>query len=421
MKDSGVEWIGEIPEDWNIRKLKSIITCRDGERVPIDSALRESGPYPYWGAGNITDYINNYLFDEELVLLGEDGAPFFDKKRNVAFLVKGKVWVNNHIHVLKADKEVISSYLVHFLNIVDFGCYINGSILNKLTQSNMNRISVAFPSKYEQQKIANFLDEKVGEIDSVIAKTKETIEDYKKYKQTIITDAVTKGLNPDVEMKDSGIEWIKKVPITWERARIGYNSWIRARLGWKGLKAEEYVDEGYAFLSAFNIINNKLDWDNLNYITQDRYDESPEIKLCIGDIILVKDGAGIGKCARIDTLPVGGATTNGSLAVISTYDNITYEYLYYYLQSCMLQNYIFRIMNGMGVPHLSQEELRKIIIPVPPLKEQKDIAYYLEKKCVEIDASIDEKKQQLGVLEQYKKSLIYEYVTGKKEVSNNNG
>ena len=118
----------------------------------------------------------------------------------------------------------------------------------------------------EQQKIADYLDKKCAEIDSLVTDIQLQISILEDYKKSVITETVTKGLNPDVEMKDSGIEWIKKVPITWERARIGYNSWIRARLGWKGLKAEEYVDEGYAFLSAFNIINNKLDWDNLNYI-----------------------------------------------------------------------------------------------------------------------------------------------------------
>ena len=183
----------------------------------------------------------------------------------------------------------------------------------------------------------------------------------------------------------------------------------------------EYVDSGYVFLSAFNIINNRLKWEGLNYINQERYDESPEIKLHVGDIVLVKDGAGIGKCARIDALPVGESTTNGSLAVISTYNCLDYRYLYYYLQSSIFQNYIYRIMNGMGVPHLSQEELRKIVIPMPPKNIQVEIADFLDEKCVEIDVMIEEKIKQIDVLEKYKKSLIYEYVTGKREVSDNNG
>ena len=136
-----------------------------------------------------------------------------------------------------------------------------------------------------------------------------------------------------------------------------------------------------------------------------------------GDIVLVKDGAGIGKCAKIDNLPHGTATTNGSLAVITpTFGKLDYNYLYFYLQSAMFQNYILRIMNGMGVPHLSQEELRKIKIPFPPIDEQIEIAKYLEKKQSDIDMAILEKIKQLDALKQYKRSFIFEYVTGKNEV-----
>ena len=101
MKDSGIEWIGEIPENWQVTKIKYFFDCLDGRRVPVDSAERVNGPYPYWGAGSITDYVDKYLFDEEIILLGEDGAPFFDHTRPVAFLINERVWVNNHIHVLK--------------------------------------------------------------------------------------------------------------------------------------------------------------------------------------------------------------------------------------------------------------------------------------------------------------------------------
>lgn len=276
--------------------------------------------------------------------------------------------------------------------------------------------SILIPSKDEAKRIVDFLDKKCAEIDSLTADVQKEIETLQEYRRSIITEVVTKGLDPNVEMKDSGIEWVGSMPASWKASRIGYESWIRARLGWKGLKADEYVDEGFPFLSAFNIVRNKLDWSSLNYIDEFRYEESPEIKLKPGDLVLVKDGAGIGKCARIDELPFGPSTTNGSLAVISAGVNLEYRFLYFYLQSAMFQNFIIRMMNGMGVPHLSQEELRKIVIPLPPLNEQKSISDYLDEKCAAIDQSITTKEQQLDTLSEYRKSLIYEYVTGKKEV-----
>ena len=189
MKDSGIEWIGQIPKHWRISKVKYFVDCLDGQRVPVDTALRKSGPYPYWGAGNIVDYVDDYIFDEELILLGEDGAPFFDYTRPVAFLVKEKVWVNNHIHVLRPKNEKIDShFLVHWLNNVDYKSYINGSILNKLTQSNMNAIAFALPPLEEQKCIADFLDARCLELNDLLDRTKTSISEYGVLKQAIIYD-----------------------------------------------------------------------------------------------------------------------------------------------------------------------------------------------------------------------------------------
>lgn len=430
MKNSGIEWIGEIPFDWEITTIKRIFTLFagatpkseipenwDGDIVWITPAdYKTIDKYVSQGKRNISEMglsscsatlipCNSIIFSKR--------APIGSVVINSVPLCTNQGCISN---VPKNGANAIFYYYVMSIYTEQFELYSAGTTFKEISANNFGNFKIVFPPFYEQQRIANYLDKKCAEIDSLSSDIQSQISILEDYKKAVITEAVTKGLNPDVEMKDSGIEWIEKLPITWCKARIGYNSWIRARLGWKGLKAEEYVDKGYAFLSAFNIINNQLNWNDLNYINQERYDESPEIKLCIGDIILVKDGAGIGKCARIDALPVGEATTNGSLAVISTYNSLNYQYLYYYLQSSMFQNYILRIMNGMGVPHLSQEHLRKIIIPIPPIREQQEISDYLDYRCIRIDDAINEKREQLEVLEQYKKSLIYEYVTGKKEV-----
>lgn len=425
MKNSGIEWIGEVPNCWDIDKIKYHLKRNEpknpGNKM-ILSVYREYGVIPKDSR------------DDNHNVTSEDTSKYKYVKEGNLVINKMKAWqgslaVSQYEGIVSpayfvyefTDKNLDKRYFHHLIR----GCYkdefrrVSGGIREgqwDLSPEEFSKTLILLPTFEEQQKIADYLDKKCEEIDSLSLEIQSQISVLEDYKKSVITEAVTKGLNPDVEMKDSGIEWIEKLPITWCKARIGYNSWIRARLGWKGLKAEEYVDKGYAFLSAFNIINNQLNWNDLNYINQERYDESPEIKLCIGDIILVKDGAGIGKCARIDALPVGEATTNGSLAVISTYDSLNYKYLYYYLQSSMFQNYILRIMNGMGVPHLSQEHLRKIIIPIPPIREQQEISDYLDYRCIKIDDAINEKREQLEVLEQYKKSLIYEYVTGKKEV-----
>lgn len=415
MKDSGVEWIGEIPEEWQVKRLKFSMTCKDGERIPVDSAQRIKGPYPYWGAGSITDYVSDYLFDEELVLLGEDGAPFFEPYRPVAFLVNEKIWVNNHIHVLKPHKTEAPAFMAYALNSVDYHPHINGSILSKLTQGNMREIALPSTSLLEQQRIADFLDAQTAEIDASIAKTQESIEEYKKLKQAVITQAVTKGIRPGRAMKDSGVEWIGEIPEEWSVSRLKHHTYIRARLGWKGLKADEYVEQGYPMLSAFNIVNSKLKFENLNYINKERYDESPEIKLSLGDVLLVKDGAGIGKCAVVSELPME-STVNGSIALVTADNSVSGFFLYYFFLSAPFVGFINYLKDGMGVPHLFQSDLREITFPLMDLQEQHEIVANLDEKCAAIDTLIEKKQAIITELEAYKKSLIYEYVTGKKEV-----
>ena len=435
MKDSGIHAIGRIPKEWNVVRTKYL------SNISI---------------GLVTTMTENYVEKEEGVPLIRNGNIRCNKidVNGMVFLDKRFAEKNKHrqlhtgqiatVHtgdvgtsiVIPEEydgglgfatiqstpyKGVSSEFLCWFYNSAAFKNQCiecsTGDGRQNLNLYDFVDLFVAIPKYDLQSKIASFLDKKCAEIDSLHTDIEKQIETLEEYKKSIITEAVTKGLDPYVEMKDSGIEWIGMIPKNWNVTRIGYESWIRARLGWKGLKAEEYVLEGHPFLSAFNIIQNKISWDELNYITNERYNESPEIMLKVGDIVLVKDGAGIGKCAKIDCLPYETATTNGSLAVISsTVEKLDYNYLYFYLQSAMFQNYILRIMNGMGVPHLSQEELRKIKIPFPPINEQIEIAKYLEKKRNDIDMAILEKIQQLETLEQYKKSVIYEYVTGKKEV-----
>ena len=173
MKLSRIRYIGKVPLDWQVRRVKTLTICLDGARIPVDATKRIDGEYPYWGAGNIVGYVNDYIFDDTIVLLGEDGAPFYDDSRPVAFLSTGKVWVNNHIHVLKNRESIIPGYLTYALNSVDYHGYLSGSIFPKLTQSSMNEIYLAVPSVEEQHTIVSFLDAN-GKL------TKESYTDFTK-------------------------------------------------------------------------------------------------------------------------------------------------------------------------------------------------------------------------------------------------
>ena len=290
-----------------------------------------------------------------------------------------------------------------------------GTIRKTLNRQDFKLAPVLIPTIKEQQKIADFLDEKTSQIDSIIENTKQSIIEFKKYKQALITETVTKGLNPDVKMKASGIKWIGEIPEDWEITKFKYEIYTRGRLGWKGLTADEYVNEGKIFLATPNIKGSEIDFTNVNYITDERYQESPEIMLSEGDVLLTKDGSTLGTVNVIRFLPKE-ATVNSSIAVLTPSENLHSLYLYNYIKSSYIQNLNNRKKDGMGVPHLFQKDIREFNLLLPEIQEQQQIANYLDEKCTHIDSLIADKEQLIRELEDYKKALIFEYVTGKKEV-----
>lgn len=427
MKDSNVDWIGEIPEDWSLERIQSLTSEINVKNNPIQttdvlSLTIKDGVIPYEEKGDMGNKSKDN--HEEYKLAYPDTIVL-----NSMNILIGAVGLCNYFgcvspvyYVFKNNEKSDLRYINYIMSSQPFQKYLrkyaNGilEIRLRVSAQNIMKRHIPTPSLDEQSRIATFLDQKCGEVDSLISLQEEMISELQAFKQSVITEAVTKGLDKNVKMKDSGVEWIGEIPEEWDIKFLSKIIWLRARLGWRGLKAEEYVEQGYPFLSAFNIVNNQLDWSNLNYINQERYDESPEIKLSKGDVLIVKDGAGIGKTARLDEMPYGESTVNSSLGVITPSEILYYKYLHYFLLSSPFQNMVGFLKNGMGVPHLTQENMRAVLLPLPPLPEQHSIATYLDTKTADIDSLIALKQQKITELKDYKKSIIYECVTGKKEV-----
>lgn len=193
MKPSGVEWFGEVPETWTVWRLKHVCSCLDGKRVPLNATERGliQGEIPYWGANAIQDDVNDFLFDEELVLLGEDGAPFGDQTKNVAFYINGKIWPNNHIHVLKPASRVDAMFLTHVLNITDYIEFLDGATRAKLTQGKMGEIPVPLPSLPVQNEIVAHLERETVKHDTLISKYRRELSLLLEYRASLISHAVT--------------------------------------------------------------------------------------------------------------------------------------------------------------------------------------------------------------------------------------
>lgn len=281
--------------------------------------------------------------------------------------------------------------------------------------SELKKIQIALPDDKTQKEITNFLNNEIKRIDLLIEKKQQMITLLAEKSSSIINKTITTGLNSNVQMKDSGLDWIGLIPAGWLVSKVGFETSVKARLGWKGLKAHEYVDDGYIFLSTPNIKKHSIDFENVNYITKKRYFESPEIMLNKGDILLTKDGSTTGTVNIIRNLPKP-ATVNSSIAVIRPKSKLNSLYAYYFFSSHYLQSVIKRMQGGMGVPHLFQADLRWFSILLPSKEEQYEIGKYLDDTTQKINFVSSKIKSNIKRLKELRSSIITSAVTGRLDI-----
>lgn len=423
MKDSGIEWIGEIPEGWEIKYFVQLFSQVKNKNI----GLREK---------NLLSLSYGKIKQKSIETVGGllpdnfEGYNIIDRNDIVLRLTD----LQNDQHSLRVglspERGIITSaycsirvrgaespnYLYYYLHTFDIakGFYGMGSgVRQGLNWDGLKYIKILLPPQHEQDRISVFLNQKTLEIDSMLSKTISSIEEYKKLKQAVITQAVTKGVRGEREMKDSGVEWIGEIPKEWGRTKIKMiASFFNGDRTSRYPQPSDFVDSGVAFLTSRNIDSAEVDLSETKYITDDKYKSLSGAKIQIDDIIFCLRGS-VGKCAINRTLSCG--TVASSLATIRPKD-IYPEYLLYFLLSNIASTQTTIFMNGTCAANLSAESVGNYYITLPISAEQKEIADYLDAKCAEIDKLIAKKEQLVKELESYKKSLIYEVVTGKREV-----
>jgi type I restriction enzyme S subunit len=413
-KESGVEWLGRVPEHWAEGSLRHFTTRLDGERIPLNRETRSEmkGDIPYWGAGGIVDSIDSYLFDEKLVLLGEDGAPFFDRFRPVAFVTEGKVWINNHIHVLRVASSIRHVWLMHCLNIVEYQAFIDGSTRDKLTQDDMKTIPVVFPSTHEQDQILRFLDRETARIDGLIEKKQRLIELLKEMRQAVITRAVTKGLDPNVPMKDSGVEWLGEVPEHWKITKVG---WLSATLTYGFTNPMPSEDDGPKMLTANDIGWGLVDYENARSTSQDAFtrDLTDKSRPKRGDLLITKDGT-LGRVATHDGRP---ACINQSVALLRVIrSKVLPDFLASALLASVYQDKMAFDAGGTTIKHIYISRLAKMEVAVPNISEQQQIVDRLSASTEKIDTLTNKVDTSLRLLLEHRSALITAAVTGQIDV-----
>lgn len=411
-KQSDVEWLGEMPEWWDQKRLRFLCSITTGSKNTEDSD--PSSEYPFFVRSDKVEHLSSYSFDDEAVITAGDGVGV----ARVFHYYNGKFDAHQRVYVLTRFKGIEGRFFYYYFkqNLADEVLKISAkSTVDSLRLPMLQNFTVCVPPLPEQHTIAAFLDRETARIDALIAKKECQIELLKEKRAALISHTVTKGLNPNAKMKDSGIEWLGMVPDGWKMIKLEFLATVKARLGWKGLKADEYQEKGNILLSTPNIKNTEIDFVNVNYITDFRYLESPEIMLQKGDVLIAKDGSTLGTVNIIRDLPEP-ATVNSSIAVIRPRIGIISLFLYYLLTSHYIQSTIQLMKGGQGVPHLFQEDLRKFLIWLPPLPEQNAIAAFLDRETARIDGIIDKINCSIENLNEYRSTIISAAVTGKIDV-----
>lgn len=426
MKDSGVEWIGEIPEDWEIIRAKNVFSYHKdivGEKeneyerlsLTLNGVLKRKRND---SKGLQSESLSTYQ------ILNKDELVF--KMIDLENISTSRVGYSKYtglvspVYIIFNNSDYARFGYYYFYNMWQraiFNQLGNNGVRSALNASDM--LNLPFPkiSKKEANKIANFLDEKVGEIDRLIDNAKKSIEEYKKYKQSVITEAVTKGLDPNVEMKDSGIEWIGEIPKDSKVSKVLYILSMPITDG--PHTTPKLYDIGIPFVSAEAISfgNGQIDFNHIRgFISNEFYEECCKKYVPQkDDIYMIKSGATTGKVSIVNTDKI--FTIWSPLAVFrADKERILPMFLFYSLQADYFQKQIELGWTYGTQQNIGMRTLENLKICYSSLYKQQKIINYLDLKCAEIENLISKKQQLISALESYKKSLIYEYVTGKKEV-----
>lgn len=422
MKDSGAEWIGEIPEGWKIEKNKHLFAV--GKNI-VGEKFENYNLLSLTKKGIIIKSLEDYFGKTpesystyQSVKKGQVVMCLFDLDMSAVFsgLSDYDGMISPAYKVYECKEDIQNKFAKYWFDFCFDGRkykIYSKSLRYVVNADDFGDIPILLPNQNEQKKIVDFLDEKVGEIDSVIAKTKETIEDYKRYKQAIITEAVTKGLNPNVEMKESRIEWIGEIPKEWNIWKLKYALKTPMQYG-ANESGVLYSEELPRYIRITDITSdNKLKTEEKLSLTEEM---AEGFILEEGDILFARSGGTVGK-SFIYKADYGRCAFAGYLIRATIGKKLLPRYVYYYTLTNAYEAWKSRIFIQSTIQNIGADKYSNMEIVVPNgINQQQKILNYLDEKCSEIDKLIAKKEELLTDLERYKKSLIYEYVTGKEEV-----
>lgn len=330
--------------------------------------------------------------------------------------------IQNALHLVRGREGGDVRFLLYLLRHAAtqgwFDVLCNRATIAHLTADKFAEMWIWSPPLPEQRAIADFLDRETARLDALVAAKERWLELLAEKRQAVITHAITRGMNSSARMKPSGIEWLGEVPTHWDAPkRMKHVSSLKGRLGWQGLKAEEYTDEGPFVVSSAHFDGFGIIWAACPHVSNERYEMDSNIQLAQGDVLLMKDGAALGKLAYVTHLP-DRACLNSHLLLfrpLSLNGHVTYEsrFLFYFMQTDFFQEHVKIYATGTTFLGISQEEIGNYRMALPPLDEQREIVAHIETETAKIDALRAATERTIGLLKERRAALIAAAVTGK--------
>ena len=424
MKSSGIDWIGDSPTSWKCSKVKFYFSL-------VNGSTPESSDYDCWD-GDIKWITPADMSDTGTISQGERFITKYGYNScGTTLLPVGSIVISSRapigkINITTAElctnqgcKSLIRNadnryfYYLFLAGQNELSLLGRGTTFLELSTYDLNEFGIVIPAEDEQKAIADFLDKECAQIDSINADLEKQIALLQKYKKSLITETVTKGLDKSVPMKDSRVEWTSKIPCHWEVKRFKY---LCEYITDGSHFSPETTDEGYPYITAADVKGVGLDYDAAKKISQQDFIslQKAGCQPRKGDVLLVKDGATTGRIGMVTSEKP--CVVLSSVAILRAPDNMDARYLRYLMESDFVQAQIQASMAGSAMPRTVLSKIINYWGITCSKEEQKEICDFLDRKCGYIETVIETKQVQQSTIQQHKKSLIYEYVTGKKRV-----
>jgi len=397
-KPSGVEWLGDVPEHWGVKRLKHLVMLKSGEGITVDD-IEESGEYPVYGGNGFRGYAINFTHDGHFVLIGRQGALC----GNINY-AKGKFWASEHAVVATPWKPLATIWLGELLRLMNLNQYSISAAQPGLAIDRIKELHLPVPSLSEQQAISAFLDLETGRIDALIAKKQRLLELLAEQRTALISHAVTRGLDATVKLKPSGVEWLGNVPEHW---------------GIKRFSREVYIQEGQVdpekepFLSMYLIGPEHIESRTGKIIkketAQEQSAESGKYFCKQGNVLYSKIRPALCKVSVADE----DCICSADMYPLRSRGQLDHKYLFWYMLSDRYTAWSVLEADRVAMPKINRETLKSAKIPIPPLHEQQAIAAFLDSETAKIDALSTKVSTVIERLKEYRTALISSAVTGK--------